>query len=198
MSQNDCPDPWSSTEHSLRPVVFKRTPSIGLTALGATGDITQSVATVTIWADPADHTKTFGQSPNGFWRFGTNLFAEFTFPTQASFLVGYLGTIQSGTVQVDLELLDSSSTVLTSGSTIVTYIVNCTSFPSFDYTITLNSQTIGSQVIPQWNAVRVRSTCSNTNLSSLLNYGPLGTSPDPAAQVFYPVNALVGNMLGVG
>src|SRR5262249_9608502 len=149
--------------------------------------------------DPSNHAATYGNSATGYWRFGTNLFPQFLYPTQATFLVGFVGTVQSGTVQMDLELLDASSNILTSASMLVTYVINLTSAPAFDYATTVNSQTTGTQVLAQWNAVRVRSTCSNTNLSSLLNFGPFGAGASPTATLYFTdKTTVVGNVVGIG
>jgi len=102
-------DPWSSAERALRPIVFNTLPSINLLQVGAAGDLSQTVAVTTLWADPSNHATTYGPTANGFWKFGTNLFPQFLFPATAGFLIGFSGTIQSGTVQMDLELLDASS-----------------------------------------------------------------------------------------
>ena len=192
-------DPWSFSSRPLRPIVYTRTPKTALSSVGATGDISQPVATTTLWADPSNHATSYGVSATGYWRLGTNLFAQFLYPTQAIYLVGFAGTIQSGTVQTDLELLDASSNILTSASMLVSYVVNLTSLAAFDYATSVNWQTSGTQVITQWNAVRVRSTCSNTNLNSLLNFGPFGGGASPTATLYFTdKTTIVGNVVGIG
>jgi hypothetical protein len=193
------PDPWNSSSRRLRPIVYTRVPKTPLTSISGTGDISQPVATTTLWADPSNHATTYGVSATGYWRLGTNLFAQFLYPTQATYLVGFAGTIQSGTVQMDLELLDASSNILTSASMLVSYVVNLINPGSFDYAANVNSQTAGTQVLAQWNAVRVRSTCSNTNLNSLLNFGPFGSGASPTATLYYTDRStVVGNVIGIG
>src|ERR1041385_1969666 len=90
--------PWSFSSRHLRPIVFTRTPKTVPASIIIAGDIPQPVATTTVWADPSDHATTYGVSATGYWRLGTNLFAQFVYPTQATFFAAFLGTIQSGTV----------------------------------------------------------------------------------------------------
>ena len=197
---NETTDPWDSTTRSLRPIVCNKLGSNNLILVGAAGDISQPVAVTTLWANPSNHAITYRNQREWILEIrDQSLSMQFLFPAQASFLVGLSGTIQSGTVQMDIELLDAMSTILTSASMLVTYVVNCTSFTSFDYNLTLNSQTQGTQSIAQWNALRVRSTCSNTNLNLLLNYGSSGSSSDPSASILYPPSSTVmQKAVGIG
>ena len=170
---------------SLRPIVITTTPSHAYSSVGASGDVSVPVFTTTIWANSSDHTQAFGTSQSGYWQWYYNLFPQFTLPACAFYFVAYSGTVQSGSIQMDLELLDAASTVLTAASLLVNYTVDLTTFAGFTYNVAAAAPTIGIEKIDMWNAVRVRSTCSNTNLSQLLYYGPLGGTSTPSAFVGY-------------
>jgi hypothetical protein len=171
---------------ALRSIVITSTQSRQTQSAGGSGDISVGVATTTTWANPADHSQTYGISQSGPWQWYVNIFPEFGFPACASFFIGYGGTVQSGSVELDLELLDASSSVLTSASMSVNYSVDLTTFVGFTYNVIAGPLTAGPEKIDSWNAVRVRSTCNNTNLNQLLNYGPLGSFPIVGAFVVYP------------
>jgi len=170
---------------AFRPLVVVNTQSHQISTVGANGDSTVPVSTTTLWANSSDHTQTYGNSYSGFWQWNYNLFPSFTFPAAAFFFAGLAGTVQNGSIQMDLELLDASAALLTSASLLVSYTVDLTTIPGFTYSISAGNPTVGSEKIAAWNAVRVRSTCSNTNLSQVLNFGPLGGGSTPSAFVAY-------------
>jgi hypothetical protein len=171
----------------LRPLVITSSQSRQTLSAGASGDVSVGVATTTLWFDASDHSKTYGQSRSGYWQWNFNLFPTFAFPGCASFYPALGGTVQSGSIQMDLELLDGSASILTSASMVVNYSVDLSTVPGFTYSVSAGAPSAGSEKIDAWNAVRVRSTCSNTNLNQVLNYGPLGSFATPSAYVTYPL-----------
>ncbi len=170
---------------ALRPLVVINTQSNQIATVGANGDSSVPVLTTTIWANSSDHTQTYGRTVSGYWQWNYNLFPAFSFPGAAFFFAGLGGTVQSGSLQMDLELLDASSTILTRASMLVNYSVDLTTIPGFTYSVSAGNPTVGTEKIEAWSAVRVRSTCSNTNLHFILNYGPLAGPPDPSAYAAY-------------
>lgn len=170
---------------SLRPLVITSSQSTLNFSVGAPGDISVPIFETVVWANASDHTQTYGNSQSGYWQWWFNLLPAFSFPGCATFFAGLGGTVQSGSVQLDLELLDAATTVLTRASMLVSYTVDLTTIPGFTYSVSASLPTVGVEKIDTFNAVRVRSTCSNTNLSQVLNYGPLGGGPATSASVSY-------------
>ena len=189
MRNESVPDAWGAENRALRPLVVTWTPGDATTSIGAAGDISMGSSETTVWADDSDHTQTFGGAVNGFWQWYVNLFPAFDFPGAAGYFAPLGGSVQSGALQVYLDLLDGSSNVLTSASMSASYSVDLTTIPGFTYAVSATQPVCGSEKIPAWNAVRVRCSCGNTNLSELLNYGAFGIGPNPSASVYWPADA---------
>jgi hypothetical protein len=179
---------WPKGNQALRPIVITWTPDQTLTSVGASGDISLSFSETILWADVSDHSQTYGVAVNGFWQWYLNLFPAFDFPGGAGYTGAFGPTVQSGTLSLTLDLLDAASSVLTSASTSASYSVDLTSIFSFTYSLSTAQPICGSEQILEWNAVRVRCSCSNTNLNLLLNYGAFGISGDPSVSVYWPSN----------
>jgi hypothetical protein len=195
MRNESVPDVWVAEIRPLRPLVVTWAPDDATTSIGAAGDISMSSSETVVWADDSDHTQTFGDAVNGFWQWYVNLFPAFDFAGAAGYFAPLGGSIQGGTLQLYLDLLDASSTVLTSASMSASYSVDLTTILGFTYTVSATQPVWGSEKIPAWNAVRVRCTCGNTNLNELLNYGAFGVGPNPTASVYWPADAtLVENI----
>jgi hypothetical protein len=185
----------------LRPTIITYGQSRQTHSVGGSGDISTPVSETVIWANDADHTQFFVDAsaiPNGQWFWNQTIFSEFGFPGAASFFLAYGGTTQNGTVQMDIELLDSTLTVLTSSSAVVSYSVDLTTIPGFKYTVSFVSLTYAPDTTANFNAVRVRSTCSNTNLSQLLNYASHGSFPIVGAFVVYPSTSTQIDYIPIG
>ena len=180
-----------TTNRAFRPVVITSSQSRKFSSVVASGDSSVPVSTTTLWANPSDHSQTYGTTVSGYWQWYYNLFPGFSFPGAAFFFAGLGGTVQSGSIQMDVELLDAASTILTRASMLVSYTVDLTTIPGFTYSVSAGTPTVGSEKIDTWNAVRIRSTCSNTNLSQILNYGPLGGTSGPSAFVAYAVSFIL-------